>query len=306
MNLLKESVKNFFILLSTILFIAILLINRSLLFLFTKNGFRLWYDTLFPLLMPFMFLSYIWIGFDICSEGKLLFSLLLGTLFGCPIGVAVLYKLYSNNKISAYELNTIAPFCNNLSPAFIMGYFAPKIFPEVKPVIIFILIFAGLLATLVLFLAFLKNISLNSHHSMQNNCIYSTENASNYSLIKILNQSIDDTIKASFKLCICIIIFTIINSSFVLIFKQNIIAVMLSPFIEVSSGVELCSDYIHKIPFLDIICLGAVSFGGISGLFQAITICEGNLSIKKYICIKLLQATLSCIFAIILTYVFKI
>lgn len=106
----------------------------------SREGMKLWLNTLIPTLLPFLILT----GFLIHTDGieKILsplkkfwkkalglspqgaYAFLLGMLCGYPMGAKLASDLYSYGKISRREAEYLLTFCNNASPAFITTYLA--------------------------------------------------------------------------------------------------------------------------------------------------------------------------------------
>lgn len=104
----------------------------------SKNGMKLWLDTLLPTLLPFMILTNILIHTEgitkivhpISPFFKVFFGLspngtyafILGLLCGYPMGAKLAADLYYAGKISRQEAEYLLTFCNNPSPAFLITY----------------------------------------------------------------------------------------------------------------------------------------------------------------------------------------
>lgn len=101
-------------------------------------GLTLWFDTLVPTLFPIMILSNLLIGTNLAAglSGVLAkpiyallgispyggYAMIAGFFCGYPIGAKVLADLRGENLISKEEAVYLAPFCNNVSPAFLLNY----------------------------------------------------------------------------------------------------------------------------------------------------------------------------------------
>ena len=104
----------------------------------SREGLRLWLDTLLPTLLPFLILTGILIRTDcitrilhpIAPFFKVLFGLspegtyvfILGMLTGYPMGAKLAADLYYAGKLSRQEADYLLTFCNNPSPAFLFTY----------------------------------------------------------------------------------------------------------------------------------------------------------------------------------------
>ena len=102
------------------------------------DGMKLWLNTLFPTLLPFLILtgillhtkgiekflsplSFFWeklLGLTPCGA----YVFLLGILCGYPMGAKLTSDLYQKNKISQKEASYLLTFSNNPSPGFLTAY----------------------------------------------------------------------------------------------------------------------------------------------------------------------------------------
>ena len=103
-----------------------------------RDGMKLWLNTLFPTLLPFLILtgillhtkgiekflsplSFFWeklLGLTPCGA----YVFLLGILCGYPMGAKLTSDLYQKNKISKKEASYLLTFSNNPSPGFLTAY----------------------------------------------------------------------------------------------------------------------------------------------------------------------------------------
>ena len=104
----------------------------------SKDGLKLWLETLLPTLLPFMILTNILIHTEgitkivhpIAPFFKVFFGLspngayafILGLLCGYPMGAKLAGDLYHAGKIGRQEAEYLLTFCNNPSPAFLITY----------------------------------------------------------------------------------------------------------------------------------------------------------------------------------------
>lgn len=103
-----------------------------------RDGMKLWLNTLFPTLLPFLILtgillhtkgiekflsplSFFWeklLGLTPCGA----YVFLLGILCGYPMSAKLTSDLYQKNKISKKEASYLLTFSNNPSPGFLTAY----------------------------------------------------------------------------------------------------------------------------------------------------------------------------------------
>lgn len=110
----------------------------------SKTGLSMWWEVVFPSLLPFFILSELLIGFGIVRfVGVLLepfmrpifrvpgvggFVLAMGMASGNPAGVKLTARLRQENQISRVEAERLASFTNSSNPLFIFGAVAVGFF----------------------------------------------------------------------------------------------------------------------------------------------------------------------------------
>lgn len=106
----------------------------------SRDGMKLWLNTLIPTLLPFLILTGIVLRtdgiekvlsplapvwkhvFGLSSAGA--YALLLGLLCGYPMGAKISSDLYTHGRIGRREAEYLLTFSNNASPAFLNTYLA--------------------------------------------------------------------------------------------------------------------------------------------------------------------------------------
>lgn len=104
----------------------------------SRDGLKLWLETLIPTLLPFLILTGILIHTDgitkivhpVASFFKVIFGLspegiyvfLIGLLCGYPMGAKLAADFYYKGCLSRQEANYLLTFSNNPSPAFLVSY----------------------------------------------------------------------------------------------------------------------------------------------------------------------------------------
>ena len=128
--------------LTVFLFLA-MLVSPDIVFTGAADGLLLWFNTIFPTLFPFMFITAILLksgGLNIIANvlgkplGKIFsvsaagaFSVIAGFLCGYPMGAKVTADLVCTKKIERSEAAYLLSFCNNTSPVFIVNFIIHKI-----------------------------------------------------------------------------------------------------------------------------------------------------------------------------------
>ena len=304
-----------------------------------KNGLILWAMSVVPSLLPFFIatelLSYTNIInilgkilnrfmmplFNVPGEGA--FALIMGIISGYPIGAKIVSNLKAQEICTDAECERLISFTNNSGPLFVVGTVGISLFSsqEIGLKLLTVHILSCVLVG-VLF-RFWKgkevNFKKNSKHVSKDTKI--TLNRQNrvyfYNLGEVLSSSIQNAIKTTLVIGGFVVLFSVIvsmlESSKVLVLLSNLITPILNylqipteyansiivGLIEVTNGVKLASISNSKISI--IICSFLLGFGGISVLFQVLSITsKAKISIKPYIIGKLLQAIFSAIFMCII------
>ncbi|MTT32001.1 sporulation integral membrane protein YlbJ [Terrilactibacillus sp. BCM23-1] len=119
------------------------------------RGLKLWWDVVFPSLMPFFILSELMIAFGLVSFMGVLFEPIMRPLFripgvggfvfvmgivsGFPAGAKISTRLYEEKKLTKTEAERLASFTNFSNPLFIFGVIATGFFHQASLGIIFAL-----------------------------------------------------------------------------------------------------------------------------------------------------------------------
>ncbi|MDA1475661.1 sporulation integral membrane protein YlbJ [Bacillus changyiensis] len=142
MNMKK--VNTFIIAVLLLLFTAAIITHPQASFDASKNGLAMWWEVVFPSLLPFFILSELLIGFGIVTFVGLLlepfmrpvfrvpgvggFVLAMGMASGFPSGAKLTSRLRQERQISRVEAERLASFTNSSNPLFIFGAVAVGFF----------------------------------------------------------------------------------------------------------------------------------------------------------------------------------
>ena len=127
---------------ATVLLLAFLLLDPVRASEASAAGLLLWFHTLVPVLLPFLILSSLLIALDGVSSLMGLLYPILHRIFGCsrdgcfclvsgflcgfPTGARITGELVRTRHISVEEGDYLLGFCNNVSPAFLIGFCVTK------------------------------------------------------------------------------------------------------------------------------------------------------------------------------------
>ncbi|NPC92456.1 sporulation integral membrane protein YlbJ [Bacillus sp. WMMC1349] len=139
-----KKVNTFIITVLLLLFTAAIITHPQASFDASKNGLAMWWEVVFPSLLPFFILSELLIGFGIVTFVGLLlepfmrpvfrvpgvggFVLAMGMASGFPSGAKLTSRLRQERQISRVEAERLASFTNSSNPLFIFGAVAVGFF----------------------------------------------------------------------------------------------------------------------------------------------------------------------------------
>lgn len=125
-----------------------LILNPQASFEASLRGLKMWWEIVFPSLLPFLIISELLIGFGVVAFiGVLLESLMrplfrvpgvggfvwaMGMASGYPSGAKLTVRLRKDNQITAYEAERLVSFTNSSNPLFIFGAIAVGFFHNAK------------------------------------------------------------------------------------------------------------------------------------------------------------------------------
>ncbi|MCB2292050.1 sporulation integral membrane protein YlbJ [Clostridium algoriphilum] len=297
---------------------------------YTISGAKLFFNAIFPSLFPFLVVINIIINYNgihiyskllgniICRPLKLPkecnFALLVSILCGYPLGARYTCDLYEKNIINLNTCERLLNIASNASPLFIIGSIGTSMMFSSK--IGYILLLSNILSCM--FMGFIIP-SKNSIFKMN----FRSSNVSNKPIStnigKVLKSSIEDAMKNSLNIGGFIVVFSVItgmikdNVIFHIVLNKlalilgssgNFIEGILLGMLEMTNGCYLISSsnsnlYV-KLPVLSFL----IAFSGLSIISQVYSYTyKYNVSIKKYIARKFIQAIISSIITIILYYI---
>lgn len=135
-----SKIRNYLKKLPFLIFLCLMLLFPSATLLGASSGLLLWFNTILPVLLPFIIISGLVIRLGIITPiTKLLYPVFhfflpvsktgcypvfIGFLSGIPMGAKTVADLMEEAKLSKEEGEYLAPLCNNASPMFLLNYAA--------------------------------------------------------------------------------------------------------------------------------------------------------------------------------------
>ncbi|MGN0266686.1 MAG: hypothetical protein ACI4D7_03305 [Lachnospiraceae bacterium] len=251
----------------------------------TRRGLLLWYQHFLPAVFPFMILSSIMTGF--LHGGGPVFAALAGFLNGYPNGAKIASDLSERKLLSENMAPYYAVFCNQSSPMFLSAFAGlKKEMPWIYISSVFLLFLTGQIEK------WQKRNSADKSRVSQNPETVSSGFSGDYLL---------DCTGIMVKAGIYIMYFSILVSFLSGISNRFPTIRFLIPFLEITTGITYIRNsdiFTGKIQQMLILFL-CVS-GGICTAFQTMEVTGNlNLSLKRYLLLKLIQAFFTCFICIL-------
>ena len=286
------------ILISAIIFACI---NSALIKEGCADGIYLWYNSIVPILLPFMLLTGIIINLirsiHISRQLAFMISLAIGLLCGFPTGTMIITFFYENQTLSRRDAQHLLPLCNNVSPMFLIGYVYSTFVKYTLPlyILIALIYLPQIICTAILYCA--------SYMRRDHNLCLQPEKAATASEIPAAASEIPATsseipatlqqpsdqsmlvrcITNSTVIGIYMAIFSII-SAILCRYIPGTVTQIATSFLEISNGIQEISTIDVPTKIKTALMISLTSFGGLSAIFQSRDMIRSSgLSFIKYI-----------------------
>lgn len=274
-----------------------------------SDGLLLWFQVVLPALAPFMIctqliaaaggsrllmkpFSPVFRGiFGLSEEGS--YVLLCGLLCGYPLGAKLCADFLQSGKITRAEANYLFSICSHPSPMFLIGYVQPMLGGFVPPLALIFCIYLPILPIAALsrkFYNFRKPDKVTDRGQGK------PQTAVCWTLEDILLSSSEAMVLIGNYIMLFSILAEWIRHLSLL---PPQIQALLSGMAEITTGCRsICQIFPKRAAAIPII--GAVGFGGLSGVFQTKGVIKNvGLSIRHYAVWKCLHSMLSVLFVIL-------
>lgn len=270
------------------------------------HGLLLWYEHILPALLPFSILSDILIHSNACfvvsevlyvlihpflpcsRQGT--FPVVAGFLFGFPMGSRICAQMVCGGQLDASEADCLFPFCNNISPIFIISFIVHDTLGN-----------DGLLPVTLLCLyipAWLVGYFLLRRQHASEKKMPAAGLKINFSII---DAGIMNSFEMMCKLGGYIMLFSIITELMQNLCPGSILVTGLAAPLEITNGIALLQSLALNARIKYTCILALTAFGGLCSMVQTYSmVYPAGLSMKKYIRIRLLLACTSGICAYLL------
>lgn len=264
-----------------------------------KDTLSLWYTKVLPPLLPTLILVKMVLGCNFSTNKIQPFCLLSGIFCGFPIGATISMDYVKKGILSKEDGLLYATFFNQFSLAFLISYIGYDCLNIQAAEIICIIYSAQFLLFLSFKLYYYKN---NKHHfhptQLHKNETFTTD--VNY---KVVDASIISSCEALIKICGYMVICNLINAFLFEISKNQLLYALLAPILELTGGAANLANSSLPDSFIRSFLPAAVSFGGLSGVFQVSHVLkEADVSIYQYVILKIISFLITGLVAYIYFY----
>ena len=259
-------------------------------------GLKLWAQVVLPGLFPAMIItSCILCLFPMNNKASYLYICAAGLLCGFPVGAFLCGQLHKDENEKICE--KLMAFCNMSSPSFVMNYIIYSCLGQTGSILkillcIYLPAIEGTMAVL-----FINRNALNTEKASD------TASKTEFpGITEMIDTSIWNSIQSMLKMGGYIVVFSCLSSYICMLpFKNPCITALICGITEITNGIY----YISRLPacfsFKLVFILAVNAFGGLSTVMQTAGITKrSGLSIKKYICFKLLLTLLTIIHCIVI------
>ena len=269
-----------------------MLVSPDIVFTGAADGLLLWFNTIFPTLFPFMFITAILLksgGLNIIANvlgkplGKIFsvsaagaFSVIAGFLCGYPMGAKVTADLVCTKKIERSEAAYLLSFCNNTSPVFIVNFIIHKILRD-RTLLVPTLI---ILIAVPIFLSFFFRRFYFKH----------SESYGESTFDECMMDSFENIVKVGGYIIIFSVFIRLLTK-----FSTDIPAFFyLLPVLELTNGIIILFERFENIAVSYPLIIALTSFGGLCALAQTKSMIHSSgIPFIPYLIQKIITAVIS-------------
>lgn len=274
---------------------------------FAKKGLSLAIKVIIPSVFPFLLLTDVavpFLKFDSSRLANRVFEktfnvsatassvLLCGLLCGFPIGPNIAISLYRTKRISKCECERLVAFCNNASPGYVISAVGIGLYGSLR---YGLLLYASVVLSSVITGALVGIKKEKSSFSASN-----IEQSYNFT----------ESVKSAASICLTITgfitAFSVASGILCMIIDSEFALSIILPFLEIGNAVLFLSSANLPIQITLSISSFAIAFSGLSVFAQMKSLLlPKEISILKYLSIKLLQGIISLFITFFLFFVLK-
>lgn len=285
------------------------IIFTSLIFLITapnicvegaRSGILLWFNTIVPTLFPFFVVTKLIIELNIWPDRLMPFyPVFVGMLSGYPAGAMTIGDMVKRKHISKNRGQILMIFCNNASPIFMISYVTCYCLNNISGrYIIWLSVIPASVITAFMISIFYHIVNPQKYGRSSDKYEKTTaiKQPLHISVYSVFEQVIIKSCEVLLMIGAYIIIFSIAANIILCLPIPDCLSIIISGFLEITTGVNLLSDKSIALPAVTKYVLAAsiCGFGGISALLQTKSaIKDSGLSVHIYFFHKLICGLLS-------------
>lgn len=284
-------------LLFLLLIIVLLVCNPQTALSGALSGLNLWFDVIVPTLLPFMIISHLLQNvYGSSIKNPAAYTLGIGIFCGFPMGAFAACSMYRKKRITKNTAYLLLTCCNISSPAFVISYISmTNLGIDSFP---YKILAATYIPVIIIALAALM--------AQQNEKMSVSSSSSDSRLsFEVFDAAVTESIETVLKLGVYMILFSIIAAFVTMIpIKSVLLKCLFVGICEITTGIHYAAatDIPRALLFPLVLMMNA--FGGLSCAMQSMSfITESGLSIKKYMCLKILLSFLTGITWLFLAHV---
>ncbi len=232
------------------------------------------------------------------TDGAGAVAVVLGIISGYPVGAKCAADLYSQNKLSKPEAERLIAFCNNSGPMFIMGTVGVVIYHSMRVGVV--LYCVHIISSLLTGLIYAR---LNGgYNKLTHRTVESDNKINNENIFADIGRAIGSGVNTVLKVCGFVVFFAVVGATLPNFFGREFVY----SFLEITGGINALSS----LEFDSVLKLSLVSLflalSGISVFLQVgAIVADYGISIRSYICGKLIQSIIAFAATYILCFVLK-
>ncbi len=300
---MKTYFKKYFPKIAIIACFVLLLLFPQIVTTGAANGLTLWFYNVIPALFPAMLLTQLtMLIFEKNMKNPLPFVLITGLICGYPIGAVSVGLLNKSNPGHASFYNTLMPYINVTSPAFILNYVLMMGLSGNNKSLLIVCVYVPILVCIAVVLAVGRKKKIVCPPSYAPDRAGEAHPAPN--LFEAFETAVTSTLENIAKLGAYIIICAIL-CQFIMNFPLSVnIKCILCGMMEITTGIYFLSLTTFTPAVRLILVCTFCAFGGLSCLGQTYIVSGPHFQAKKYICHKLILAAVTAVTASLVAYVF--
>lgn len=302
----------------SVLFFSVLILcilsNTNLAIYYACLGLNLWYSKMIPALFPLMIISGIIIRMNLNDSFVAIiypffqkvfhlskaacYVFFFGFLCGFPMGAKTINDLYERNALGQKEAELLLYFCNNIGPAYFLGFVLPLLHRKLVLPYLFGMYGIPIFYGLFLRYSFYKEITIDISSIKKIKNIPLEQNVTDIpkrqeTLLDAVENSIHSSVESILMLGGYMILCNVLNT--LLFFIPNDKGIVFMPLLEISGGLSALK---YRIPLYSLL---AITFGGLSCILQTFSCLKAfNISVKrKYVFHKCILTGITLLYYIL-------